>query len=407
MTTSAPTGPHPGVLQTWRATGTAARALIIGLFVQKFGAFLQVFLVLFLVHRGISRADAGLALGVLGGGSTVGVLAGGWLTDRIGPRRTVIGALAGAAVCTMAVLVVHPLWLVLLVVFAVGTISQAYRPAAASMLAALTPRRSHVMIFSMYRMALNLGTTAAPLVALPLVAVSYNLLFLVEGGALLCYAVITAIAIPATVSGGDEPSDDGPDTATTDPVPAAARMWTDRAFVLFLVATFVNAVVYVQYLSTLPLAVTVTGMGTGVYSVLVAVNGALVITLELVVTRWTQRWPAWVAAGIGMALGGLGLALYAAPLGVSWFVGATAVWTFGEIVAAPTMAAYPARAGRPALRGRYIAAAQAAFGLGFAVGPVLGVAVWDRFGAPMWLACGVVGVAAAGLARFAIHDDIP
>ena len=58
---------------------------------------------------------------------------------------------------------------------------------------------------------------------------------------------------------------------------------------------------------------------------------------------------------------------------------ATMLWTFGRSSSGP-MSAYPATAGPPALRGRYIGASQAVFGLGFARGPIVGVAAWNRFG---------------------------
>jgi hypothetical protein len=173
-----------------------------------------------------------------------------------------------------------------------------------------------------------------------------------------------------------------------------AALLADRRYVVFLAAMLLNGLVYVQYLATLPLAVRHAGYGTALYGGCVAVNGAIVISCELLVTKVVQRWPARLAAATGLALLGAGVSLYAAPVGVAVFLLATAVWSLGEIVGGPTMFAYPAQAGPAALRGRYIGAAHAMFGLGSAIGPVLGVWAWTAMGRPFWLVCGASSVVA-------------
>src|SRR5262249_60702402 len=103
-------GAGAGVVATLRDTTPAARALVAGVFVNKLGAFIQVFLVLFLTARGFSGVQAGLALGGYGAGSVLGVLAGGALTDRLGPRRTILASMARSAALILAILYLprHP-----------------------------------------------------------------------------------------------------------------------------------------------------------------------------------------------------------------------------------------------------------------------------------------------------------
>src|SRR5262249_11830146 len=98
------TGAGAGALATLRDTTPAARALLAGVVVNKLGAFIQVFLVLFRTARGFSGVQAGLALGGYGAGSVLGVLAGGALTDRLGPRRTILASMAGSAALILAIL---------------------------------------------------------------------------------------------------------------------------------------------------------------------------------------------------------------------------------------------------------------------------------------------------------------
>ncbi|HEX6871284.1 MAG TPA: MFS transporter, partial [Micromonosporaceae bacterium] len=129
-----------GILHTWRDAPTAAKALLAGVFVNRLGAFIQVFLVLFLTYRGFSSVQAGLALSLYGAGTVVGVLLGGELTDRLGSRRTILLSMSGSAVLVLAILYVTYYPALLVAVTVVGGVSQAFRPASAALLSELTPK---------------------------------------------------------------------------------------------------------------------------------------------------------------------------------------------------------------------------------------------------------------------------
>jgi predicted MFS family arabinose efflux permease len=190
----------------------------------------------------------------------------------------------------------------------------------------------------------------------------------------------------------------------------------DRRFVLYLLAILVNAAVYIQYVSTLPLTMRDAGLATFWFSVVVALNGFIVISCELLVTKLTQRLPIKLVVGLGFALLGAGLSLYALPWGVAIFLIGTLVWTLAEIVGGPTMFAYPGMVAPDHLRGRYIGAMQLMFALGGALGPGLGVFLYDAIGRQMWWCCGVASLLALVLAVSGMHrpavasgdqDDVP
>ena len=66
-----------------------------GTLVNRFGYFVQPFLLLYLVsERGLSTPQAGLALTALGAGSLVSQPIGGVLSDRLGPARALVVALS-------------------------------------------------------------------------------------------------------------------------------------------------------------------------------------------------------------------------------------------------------------------------------------------------------------------------
>ncbi|MFD5480874.1 MDR family MFS transporter [Streptomyces hawaiiensis] len=397
---------HAGVKTVWRESPTAVKSLLVGTMVNRLGGFIQVFMVLYMTQRGFSDSQAGVALGVYGAGTVLGVLTGGWLSDRIGPRLTIMWTLVSSAVLLPAVLYLDSYVMILAVIAVGGALSQAYRPASTSMISQLIPAERQVMIFAMVRLAINLGTTAAPLLGAAMVQVSWSFLFWGEAAAILVFAAVAAVTLPHTgQSTADDKNTDPAETGTSQERKASyLTVLADRRYLLFLLAMFASSVIYIQYVSALPLAVQDLGLGTAVYAALVALNGALVITCELLVAKVVQRWPARIAVIAGVGLTGIGMSLYALPWGLAALVIATLVWSLGEIVGYPTLFfAYPAQAGPPELRGRYLGASNSLYGLGTAVGPFVGVTVWSEFGNGLWLGCGAVGLLAVGAAWLGVR----
>ena len=70
---------NPRIWETFKESPAPVRAIMLGIFVNRLGAFLQTFLVLFLTNQGFTSVQAGFALGVYGAGSVAGVLVGGAL----------------------------------------------------------------------------------------------------------------------------------------------------------------------------------------------------------------------------------------------------------------------------------------------------------------------------------------
>ncbi|RCG33160.1 MFS transporter [Sphaerisporangium album] len=387
---------HPSVVQTVREMSRPVWLLLTGMLVNRLGNFLQIYLVLYLTDKGFAAYGAGLALGAYGVGSVAGVLAGGTVSDRFGYRWTIVASMAGAGALTTLIVVLPSLPLIVVVAAVVGALGQAYRPASSAMLVELTPERQHVMVFAVYRLAFNLGTTAGPLLGALLITYSYDLMFYVDAVTSVLFAVF-ALTLPHTVAGKDAAAD------------GAGRgsylgVLADRRFTLFMLALFLNAVVYIQHVSVLPLQVTADGNTPELYAALLSLNAVVVIALELPLTKFVQRMPAKLAVAVGVGLVGVGMNLYVAGPAVAMFVVATLVWTLGEIVGTPTVSAYPGQVAPPGMRGRYIAAAAMPMQIGYAAGPVIGVTLWTLWPDGVWWGSGVITVfavvaALAGMTR--------
>ncbi|NUR30095.1 MAG: MFS transporter [Catenulispora sp.] len=378
-----------GVFDTLRGVPTVVRVLLIGVFVNRLGAFLQAFMVLYLVHRGFSATQAGLALTLYGAGSVVGLFGGGGLADRFGPRLTIAGSmLAGSAlVASVSLVTVYPV--ILVVVFVTGAISVSYRPATAAILVANTPKARQTMVMAFNRAAANLGSTAGPLLAVWLIQVSWNMIFWIDGATSLVYGLIALAVLPRDAARGDRP-------AAARPKTGYRMALRDRRFVCYLAMVFVNAVIYVQMTAVLPLSVKDAGHATIVYSSLFSLNAGLVIAFELLITKFVQTWPPRFTIMTGFALLGLGMVGFGLPGGVPMLLAAMVMVTLGEMVGGPSVFSWPARVAPEGGTGRYIGTMQSVFGLGQAVGPAIGVALWNSTHQHVWWVTGAA--AAVGIA---------
>jgi MFS family permease len=283
----------------------------------------------------------------------------------------------------------------------VGLVSlggQLYRPASATLLSELTPAGQQVMIFAIYRFGLNLGATVAPLLGLGLYGIggnSYTLLFWGEAFIAFCYAVLAWTALPARLP--------TPIAHTDSERGGYVAMLRDGRYTLYLLATFFHAMIYVQYLSTLPLNVESAGIALFWYTLAVSLNGFIVIAFELLVTKYTQTWPMRLTIGLALGLLGVGVAVYGLPLGPAVIIAGTLIWSLGEIIGGPSTFAYPGLAGPGHLKAHYIGSFQFMFGLGTAVGPVVGGWLFIRLGHGVWPVLALGSLIATTLAVLAVR----
>ena len=374
-----------GVVASWRATPSAARFVLLGVFINQFGAFLQIFLVLYLVHRGFTEAQGGYALGAYGAGAVIGLLFGGGLSDRLGPRLTIAISMGTSAVMVMAVSLLSNYPAILVTVALAGMMTQANRPASAALLTALTPPSRHVMVMAMNRFALNAGIMAGPLVGAWLITISWNLLLWLDGVTALAYSLIALFLLPRRETVGEA-------KVATERKVGYLTMLRDTRFMVFLAAFFTNALIHVQYYAVLPLWLEDGGYPTVVYSTMFLISGGLVMTCELWVTSHTQKWRSWLPGSLGLLLLSLGLAMFALPGGLVIILAARFLGIVGQIIGAPSIFAWPVKAAPKGAEGRYLGAGMSTFWLGYALGPMIGVLLYEQIGEMVWWICGGVGL---------------
>jgi predicted MFS family arabinose efflux permease len=159
----------------------------------------------------------------------------------------------------------------------------------------------------------------------------------------------------------------------------------------------------------LPLAIVGEGLSLWWYSMVVSANAVIVAVCEVPATKYVQTWPIRLTAIAGFGLVAVGYGVYAIALIPVLLILGTLIWTTSEIIGAPTTFAYPGMVAPPHLRGRYSGAMLGVFGLGNAVGPAVGVFLWDKVGQTFWLWAAAVAVLSAVCARIGMRrpDEQP
>ncbi|NED11637.1 MFS transporter, partial [Streptomyces sp. SID9124] len=370
------------------------RLLAFGAFFNAMVSFTFVYLFVYLTGpRGLSVPQAGLLTGLGGVGLVAGNFTGGWFGDRYGHRRMLLlGACVGGAVLVaLPVLPLPALYAVLpLAQYATGVV----RAANSALVAVSVPGGRRRQSFALTRFAANGGFTVGPPIgALIAARFSYDWLFLADGAGTLLFACYAARILPARGTAHSRPA---------PPPPGAPGLWRElraRPAVPVLLAAIVCVdLVYRQQYSTLPVFLADHGHSTAFYGWLIAVNGGVILCLELPAAHALRARAPLSIVGAGLLLVGAGYALLIPGTGAAFAVLMMVSLTLGEILYKTTATAYVADQAPPHAQGRFQSLYAGASISGQVLAPPLGGALYAAAPALLWPACAVL----AGLAGCAV-----
>jgi predicted MFS family arabinose efflux permease len=364
------------------------------------------FVVIYLHNvRGFSLGTAGLVLAANGAVSLLASPLAGWLSDRIGGRLTLAGALVFMAAGIASFPLVREPWHAFLAMAVVGAGNGSFWPSQSTLLAGLAPVARRHAAYALQRVSRNLGIglggLTGGLIATTSDPTSFTILFLIDAATFLGF-----IAVLPFVPDPELP-----------PVEEGARPGRYRDVLrdrLLLGIVAVNVVFvsagYAQ-IELLPVFAKneahVSERGIGV---IFLVNTLVIVFAQLPIARALEgrrRMPAlalmtvlWATAWMIVLVGGATLEAIAAA---SVFALAGLVFGLGECFHGPTQGALVADLAPPRLRGRYMALSTISWEIGFVIGPAIGGFVLDREPLALWplaaAVCLLAGVGALALER--------
>ncbi|MCD9873921.1 MFS transporter [Streptomyces guryensis] len=343
--------------------------------------------------RGLGTGHAGLLSGVAGAGLVAGNFTGGWYGDRFGHRRVL---LAGAAVSGLVLAAVPLLPTSLL--FAALPLSQyaagVQRAANSALVAVIVPEGARRQAFAVVRAAANGGFTLGPVLgALVATRFSYDWLYVAEGLGSLGLAGWTARVVPARGAAGRGRAGSA-GHAGRGGVWSALRA---RPGVLVLLpAILVVDVVYRQQYSTFPVFLAGHGMDARVYGALLAINGGVLLCLELPVAVVLRRRSPLRIVGCGLLLVGGGYGVLLVGAGVGAAVVMMGLLTLGEVLYKTTATAYVADQAPEHVLGRFQSLYAGVSISGVVLAAPLGGVLYAVAPGVLWPVCALLGVVAGG-----------
>ncbi|MER7110759.1 MDR family MFS transporter [Streptomyces sp. NPDC000229] len=372
--------------------------------INRLGAFVATFMALYLtLDRGYSASYAGLVASLHGLGGVMSSLGAGVMTDRLGRRPTMLIAQVSTAL-SVAVLgfMEHPV-AIAAVAFVVGAASSASRPAVQAMMADIVRPEDRVRAFSLNYWAINLGFAISAAGAGFIAEYSYLAGFLGEAVLTLLCAVLVFVKIPESRP-LQVPSATG---KAVVPEAGLGSVLRDGRFMGVVGLSFLISLIFQQGYVGLPVAMGTDGFGAADFGLAMAVNGVLIVALQIPVTRYIEHRDPRRLLIVSSLLAGYGFGLTAFAGSVAVYALTVCVWTLAEIVNAPTQTGLVVRLSPVHGRGRYQGVYTMSWSVAALIAPLMSGWVIDRFGAEwLWGACAVLGTV-AGLGYWLLMRNLP
>jgi MFS family permease len=382
--------------------------LQLGSLLNSFGnGVVLPFLIIYLHNvRGISLGLAGLAAATQSFAALLSGFVAGTLSDRIGPKRVLVGALCVMTVAFAAMPLIRSALDAFVVYVVWGAGSGSFWPAQSSLLAGLAPPARRAGAYALQRLTMNLGVAIGGLVAGSIASVrhptTFTILFLLDCATFVAYIVVvlrvrTPALHPDRASGSwREVSRDR--TYLAFALLNATLMASTLALMVELLPAFAKNVAHVDE-QQIGVIFALESLGIVVFQL---------PTAKLVEGRRRMRGLAlmalvWSAALLAVGAGGAWFTATAAAL---VFAAASVVFALGECLHGVLHAPLAADLAPPRLVGRYLAVASLSWQVGWIAGPAAGGFVLQHAPLVLWPAAAAVNVACAAWA-LALEPRLP
>lgn len=350
--------------------------LFAGTTVIRAGAFVVPYLTLYLTAElGLSLSVTGQVVAMGGVGLLVGNLLGGWLTDRVGRKPTLLAALCVNAlgVTTLAMPWSTPLAYALALGGALLGAGM-YLPAANALIADMTSEDARPFAYTVHYVCINVGMGLGPLLGGFVAASSFAWLF--AGDVISTLACAVLIAVGLRVVGRPTTNDDAPRSTST------LQVWRAHPVVVmfcaasvFMVAPLMGFEYAVPLLVGREFAAPLLFVGL-VYSI----NAACILALSFPIEKALRGRDEAAMMGLAGMLWVAGLTILFVGHSVAALLLCTVVWTAGEIIGSIVIPTFVSRRVAPDAKGRMLGLQDAVRSLCGIGCPLLLGAVWDAQG---------------------------
>ena len=343
--------------------------------INRAGTMVIPFLSLYLTQSlNFTLKDVGWIMSFFGLGSVVGSWLGGKLTDQIGSYKVMLGSLLLTGVLFVLLQFVTTFEEFCASIFILMLVADTFRPAMFVALSAYSKPENKTRSVTLIRLAINLGFSAGPAVGgFIITTLSYKGLFWVDGVTCALAAILLLNVLnPKKAKVLDEVKNDNP-----------VSVYSDKIFLVFLIAMMIFGVVFLQYFSTIPLYYKEAHhLSEFQIGLLMGMNGFVIFALEMPLVKWLENGR-YTKIGL-MIFGGILLALSILVFNVTSWSGILVIgmlmMTIGEMIAFPFSNAFAMESAKKGNQGEYMALYSVAFSIAHIFGHNSGMHLVEEVG---------------------------
>lgn len=355
------------------------------------GSFVGPFLAMMLTMKmGYDEARAGVFMSVVSVMAALGLVVGGKLGDMY-DRPRILRALQATTACAYVIcgIIGFNAATPFVIAFAMGTLNGTW-PIINALVADVAPPDRRKEAFSLIYWGNNIGFSIGPLIAGMLFNSAPRALFF--GNALVLFA---AAAIVTVFVKGNPPHASEPDrnkhmeaARPTEKASIVAVFKSNPVLTLYTAGAVLTAFVYNQHTFALPIFLKDalgSEAGPKAFGAAMMTNGLTVVALTAAVVFLSKRLRSLTAVALASVFYAVGFGAYWFVGGIPLALGATVIWTIGEILGSTNGNAFVAEHAPPAYRSRVNSVVSFAYIAGNALAPLVAGPIARSFGsAAVW-----------------------
>jgi MFS family permease len=336
-----------------------------------------VFLPIYLMNSSqLDPITVGFIVGAGALTATIGGFLGGTISDFFGRNRLMLLSLIVLGTVFIG-FVFTSNWLFLLILNTFrGLFSSFFLTISKALMADLTPKEKRFRVFSNRYIAGNIGYSIGPIIGTFVGATGNTLAFLLTALIYVGYFLLMAILIRfIKINAGEE------EIYEKVTISEAWNVFRkDRVLLLFIVGGIFLTTVHGEMSVTLSQYLN-TNIADGIklFGYLVSINGITVVSTQMFITRWSERFGLLTRISLGSLLFAVGEMGFAFSGSWSGFILSMIVFTFGEILIIPSEFAQLDEITPQGIRGMYYGA-QGFSEIGNFIGPWFGGVLLLSFG---------------------------
>ncbi|MDR3574569.1 MAG: MFS transporter [Anaerolineaceae bacterium] len=317
----------------------------------------------------------------------------GPIADRVGRKGVMVISLAVNGVGYLFYSHASTFFVFAVVMALNGAFSPLYRVGADSMMADMIPADKRVDAYSLIRMSNNLGVALGPAIGGIIAILSYTTAFYIAAACMVTYSLLLLFYARETLQKQTQSH------LIPERWGGYGHILRDKKFISF-VASFALTQICSAMIWVLLSVYTKKNfnMPENLYGLLPTTNAVMVVTLQLLITKYSKRYPPLWMLALGSLFYAVGVGSVALGQGFWGFWVSMVILTIGELILVPTSTTYTANLAPAEMRGRYMSMYTLTWGIGTAIGPILGGYLNDNISpASIWYGGLLIGLIGTGL----------